>query len=113
MSTAAHPTTRRAVHGSGTPRVRNAGRPIVRRFLSVRATFGRIIVSALEGCRLRRARRDPAADQVELRGRERPADERHLYSFGGLDVAQELLEEEARVGVAGDDAQRAGGLRRG
>src|SRR5207302_5860955 len=83
------------------------------RFLSVRATFGRIIVSALEGCRLRRARRDPAADQVELRGRERPADERHLYSFGGLDVAQELLEEEARVGVAGDDAQRAGGLRRG
>ena len=65
---------------------------------------------SLERRRLWRARRDPAADQIELRGRERPADERHAHALGRGDVPQKLLEEEAPVRIPGRDAQQAGSL---
>src|SRR5262249_59384706 len=66
----------------------------------------------LEGRRLRRSSGNPAANRVDSGSGERTADERHLHALARREASVDLQEEEAVVGVAGDDAvqvRRLGG----
>src|SRR5207249_1013193 len=54
---------------------------------------------------------DPTADQVDRIGGERRADERHSRALARPELPKKLREQEAPVGIAGKDADPAGGLR--